>query len=355
MGLRKITIGVDWDDVLCDLNTRAIELANRDLGLDLKLHDITSWENTGKASVIKQYYTKIELYERQYVTEESKIFMKKLQNEGEVFIITAIAPEFMGVRVRQIKKAFPDFPDENIIMGSQKHLVHFDITLDDANHNIFKSNSNFPVLFRKPWNQDATGVLSVNGYDDFLQLVHQIKLSMVESVHSLKHPAIIALVGPSGSGKHQIMEKLLEYPEFAHPVSYTTNPDNLKRHRYITAEEFTKAKFLETTMYGGYGYGTMEEDVRSLLDQGLSVVMPMDICGAITVKRQFPTLMVYCKQSKDKLIENILKKDCDLEEKKLRLLALEPERKHEPLCDLTVRPDETGKILDIFKDNSDKE
>ena len=195
MGLRKITIGVDWDDVLCDLNTRAIELANRDLGLNLKLSDITSWENTGKASVIKKYYADMELYERQYVTEEGKIFMERLQKEGEVFIITAVQPEFMGVRVNQIKKAFPDFPNENIIMGSQKHLVHFDITLDDANHNIFKSNSAFPVLFRKPWNQDATGVLSVNGYDDFLQLVHQIKLSMVESVHSLSHPAIIALVG----------------------------------------------------------------------------------------------------------------------------------------------------------------
>ncbi len=349
MGLRKITIGVDWDDVLCDLNTRAIELANRDHGLDLKLHDITSWENTGKASVLKQYYEDMELYQRQYVTVEAKTFMKMLQKEGEVFIITAIPPEFMGVRVGQIKKAFPDFPNENIIMGSQKHLVHFDITLDDANHNIFKSNSNFPVLFRKPWNQDATGVLSVNGYEDFLQLVHQIKRSMVESVHSLKHPAIIALVGPSGSGKHLIMEKLLAHPEFAHPVSYTTNPNNLKRHRYITAEDFSKAQFLETTMYGGYGYGTMEKDVRDLMEKGLSVVMPMDICGAITVKRQFPTLMVYCKQSKDKLIENILKKDCDLEEKKLRLLALEPERKHEPLCDLTVRLEETEKILEIFE------
>ncbi len=349
MGLRKITIGVDWDDVLCDLNTRAIELANRDHGLDLKLHDITSWENTGKASVIKQYYEDMELYQRQYVTVEAKTFMKMLQKEGEVFIITAIPPEFMGVRVGQIKKALPDFPNENIIMGSQKHLVHFDITLDDANHNIFKSNSNFPVLFRKPWNQDATGVLSVNGYEDFLQLVHQIKRSMVESVHSLKHPAIIALVGPSGSGKHLIMEKLLAHPEFAHPVSYTTNPNNLKRHRYITAEDFSKAQFLETTMYGGYGYGTMEKDVRDLMEKGLSVVMPMDICGAITVKRQFPTLMVYCKQSKDKLIENILKKDCDLEEKKLRLLALEPERKHEPLCDLTVRLEETEKILEIFE------
>lgn len=348
MGLRKITIGVDWDDVLCDLNTRAIELANRDLGLDLKLSDITSWENTGKASVIKKYYADMELYERQYVTEEGKIFMERLQKEGEVFIITAVQPEFMGVRVSQIKKAFPDFPNENIIMGSQKHLVHFDITLDDANHNIFKSNSAFPVLFRKPWNQDATGVLSVNGYDDFLQLVHQIKLSMVESVHSLEHPAIIALVGPSGSGKHQMMEQLLSYPNFAHPISYTTNPGNLKRHRYMMPEEFDKAEFLESTRYGGYGYGTLKKDVTDLLAQGMSVVMPLDICGAITLKRQYPTLMVYCKQSKDKLIENILLKDCGINEKKLRLLALEPERKHEALCDITVREGEAGKILEIF-------
>lgn len=348
MGLRKITIGVDWDDVVCDLNTRAIELANRDLGLDLKLSDITSWENTGKASVIKKYYADMELYERQYVTEEGKIFMERLQKEGEVFIITAVQPEFMGVRVNQIKIAFPDFPNENIIMGSQKHLVHFDITLDDANHNIFKSNSAFPVLFRKPWNQDATGVLSVNGYDDFLQLVHQIKLSMVESVHSLSHPAIIALVGPSGSGKHKMMEQLLSYSNFAHPISYTTNPGNLKRHRYMMPEEFDKAEFLESTRYGGYGYGTLKKDVTDLLEQGISVVMPLDICGAVTLKRLYPTLMVYCKQSKDQLIEKILLKDCDVKEKKLRLLALEQERKHESLCDMTVRKDEVSKILEIF-------
>lgn len=348
MGLRKITIGVDWDDVLCDLNTRAIELANRDLGLDLKLSDITSWENTGKASVIKKYYADMELYERQYVTEEGKIFMERLQKEGEVFIITAVQPEFMGVRVNQIKKAFPDFPNENIIMGSQKHLVHFDITLDDANHNIFKSNSAFPVLFRKPWNQDATGVLSVNGYDDFLQLVHQIKRSMVESIQSLKHPAIIALVGPSGSGKHQMMEQLLSYSNFAHPISYTTNPGNLKRHRYMMPEEFDKAEFLESTRYGGYGYGTLKKDVTDLLEQGISVVMPLDICGAVTLKRLYPTLMVYCKHNKDQLIENILLKDCDVKEKKLRLLALEQERKHESLCDMTVRKDEVNKIVQIF-------
>ncbi|MEE1528199.1 MAG: hypothetical protein U0K31_11405 [Blautia sp.] len=58
--------------------------------------------------------------------------------------------------------------------------------------------------------------------------------------------------------------------------------------------------------------------------------------------------MVYCKKSKDKLIENILMKSCDLKEKKLRLLALEQERKHESLCDITVRGDEVDKILEVF-------
>ena len=47
-------------------------------------------------------------------------------------------------------------------------------------------------------------------------------------------------------------------------------------------------------------------------------------------------------------MENILMKDCDMKEKKLRLLALDQERKHEPLCDLTVRAEEVDKILEVF-------
>ena len=47
-----LTYGIDWDDVISDLNTHAIQLANGEHGLDLKLEDINSWENVGKASVI---------------------------------------------------------------------------------------------------------------------------------------------------------------------------------------------------------------------------------------------------------------------------------------------------------------
>lgn len=69
-----LTIGIDWDDVLCDLNARAVELANKEYEFNppLVLEEIDTWENTGRASVIKKYYKEQRLYDAQYVTNEAK-------------------------------------------------------------------------------------------------------------------------------------------------------------------------------------------------------------------------------------------------------------------------------------------
>ena len=107
--------------------------------------------------------------------------------------------------------------------------------------------------------------------------------------------------------------------------------------------------FCGKRMYGGYGYGTLESDITELINCGYSVVMPLDICGAVTMKRKFPTLMVYCKKEKGSLIENILERNCSIKEKKLRLLALDQERKNEVLCDLTVEhPEDINKIIQML-------
>ena len=197
-----LTYGIDWDDVISDLNTHAIQLANGEHGLDLKLEDINSWENVGKASVIKQYYQDERIYRMQTVTDEARNFIHELQKKGKVYIITAIAPQFMSLRAKQILTAFPDFPEQNIIMGFQKSLVHFDVTLDDGPHNILKSCAKYPVLMRRPWNESLSGILSVNHYGEFLQLIDQIKESMLLDKKPVSLPSVIALVGPSGSGKN---------------------------------------------------------------------------------------------------------------------------------------------------------
>jgi guanylate kinase len=79
-------------------------------------------------------------------------------------------------------------------------------------HNVFNSNAAYPILMRRPWNQEATGILAVNNYDEFLKLVEVIADSYRVKTErcSLDQPSVIVLVGPSGSGKNEVARELLE-------------------------------------------------------------------------------------------------------------------------------------------------
>lgn len=351
-----LTFGIDWDDVIAPLNDRAIEMANEEYGFEkpLTLEDISSWENTGRASVIKKYYDDPRLYDRQYVPEESKEFIRRLQTKGIVYIVTAVYPKFMSKRIEQIKEAFPDFPDENIIMGFQKSMVHVDITLDDGPKNILKSNSKFPVLMRKPWNRELTGLLAVNNFEEFFQLLDQIKSSMIEDRVEAEPPAVVALVGPSGSNKNRITKQLCRNGKFIVPTAYTTKSVSDGIHIQIPEEEFVRNResFIETTMYAGYAYGTKWADISALMEQDKYVVMPMDLSGAIAMKRHYPTVIIFCKCSREKMIAAILEKEMSNREKTLRLISLENELKNAALCDYVIntgKENAVEKILAICK------
>ena len=97
-------IGLDWDDVTAPFNSIAIKMANEKYHMDppLTLDDIDSWENKGRASVIKEFYNDVKLYESQVVSKENKENIRKLMELADVYFITAAYPEFMGVRAKQI-------------------------------------------------------------------------------------------------------------------------------------------------------------------------------------------------------------------------------------------------------------
>ena len=197
------SIGIDWDDVTAPFNSIAIRMANEKYHPEepYRLEEITSWANEGRTSVIKEFYNDPELYSRQIPTEETKRGIRRLMQIADVFFITAVSPHFMGVRAEQIMTQFPELPPENIILGSAKDRVHFDIVLDDAIHNILESKAEYPVLMRKPWNAKMTGLLSVNTMAEFVSLVKQIMKASTSRTEKITAPAVLALVGPSGSGK----------------------------------------------------------------------------------------------------------------------------------------------------------
>ena len=329
-------IGLDWDDVTAPFNDIAIDMANAKYNIipPLTMDEIDSWENTGRASVIKEFYNDEELYRRQTVSEETKEQIKKLMEIADVYFITAAYPQFMGIRAKQILDAFPDFPPENIILGNAKNLVQFDVVLDDAIHNILDSPATYPVLMRKPWNWKMTGILSVNNMTEFVLLVEQIISASLYRERKIRIPSVLALVGPSGSGKNSIVKELCEGPTFASPKTYCTKKSD--KHKFLTEEEFENQNFFERTMYAGIKYGTKQEDIEAVLNNGQFAVMPLDMCGAIAMKRHFPTAIIYVSKDKEQLIREIIEDDYDTSEKTLRILSIDAEKRNKQICDYVV-------------------
>ena len=329
-------IGLDWDDVTAPFNSEAIAMANEKYNYNppLALEEITSWENTGRTSVIKEFYQMEELYKRQVVSENTKKCIRELMEIADVYFITAVYPQFMGIRAAQILEAFPELPPENIILGNAKNLVQFDIILDDAIHNVLESPATYPVLMRKPWNWKMTGLLSVNNMNEFVLMVEQIINAAMHRTHEIKVPSVLALVGPSGSGKSRIAKNLRQDERFESPLTYCTKQSN--KHNYLTEEEFAKQNFFEKTRYAGVQYGTKKEDIQAVLDRGHFAVMPLDMCGAIAMKRHFPTAIIYVNKDKEALIKDIIEEDYTTEEKTLRLLSLDAEKRNREICDYVV-------------------
>ena len=336
------SIGIDWDDVTAPFNSIAIDMANEKYHPEepYRLEEITSWANEGRTSVIKEFYSDPELYSRQIPTEETKRGIRRLMQIADVFFITAVSPHFMGVRAEQIMTQFPELPPENIILGSAKDRVHFDIVLDDAIHNILESKAEYPVLMRKPWNAKMTGLLSVNTMSEFVSLVKQIMKASTSRTEKMVPPAVLALVGPSGSGKREITEALCgeDGEIFARPVNYCTEPGR-HGHKYVSEEDFGQMDFFEKTTYAGVRYGTRKEDIQELLEQGKYAVIPVDMCGAIAMKRSFPTHIIYVARDKEKLIADIIDSDYDTEEKTLRILSIDAEKRNRKICDDVIHND----------------
>jgi guanylate kinase len=352
MGKRfRMSTALDVDDLLMECIPYAIKLANEKYKFDppLSIYEVTGWGKLGtRIDVIFEYFEDPEFFRTQPVIKGAKDFVRKLSKITEVFISTSIPPKFMGIRAERILEEFPEIPAEHIYMGSRKDKINVDILFDDGMHNVFRSNAAYPILMRKPWNQNATGILSVNTYDEFLKLVEVITKSYCSTPQTLSidNPGIVVLVGPSGSGKTKIASKLLgKSSSVVKLISYTTKDStSIKEntwYNYISLNEFHKMceteELFESTMYAGHGYGSKREDVNKILNSGKHVLTTMDICGAMSLKTNFPNVItVYIKRDRRKLIESILNKNSTNEDKINRLISISDEKNNEDICDYTI-------------------
>lgn len=347
----RLSTALDIDDVLMECVPYAIRLANEQYHFDppLTIYEVDRWGKLGtRADVIFEYFKDPEFFRSQPVIRGAKEFVRKLSKMTEVFVSTSIYPEFMGIRIQRIMEEFPEIPQDHIYMGSGKDKIDVDILFDDGMHNVSRSNAAYPILMRRPWNQHATGILSVNNYDEFLKLVEVIAEGYTAKMqkNDPDEPGIVVLVGPSGSSKADVAKQILRKTDrFEKLISYTTDAtvgmQGGEWYHYITLEAFRQMRdsgeIFESTMYAGHNYGSCKGDIQRILDRRHHVLTVMDICGAMALKTHFSNVTtIYVQQEKEVLLKNLLNKPLSLDEKVNRIMALEAEQRNADICDYVV-------------------
>lgn len=114
------------------------------------------------------------------------------------------------------------------------------------------------------------------------------------------NPMLIVISAPSGAGKSTLCDRLLQdYPETVYSISYTTRrprgeeEDGVDYH-FVSDEAFDRLvaehAFLEYASVHGNRYGTLEAPVRQAFEDGLSVIMDIDVKGAEQIRNKIEDL-----------------------------------------------------------------
>lgn len=108
---------------------------------------------------------------------------------------------------------------------------------------------------------------------------------------------LLVVSGPAGSGKGTVLSKIMQDGDCAYSVSATTRQPrpgetNGINYHFMTEDEFKKhvenGDFLEYTEYVGNYYGTLFSEIKGKTDQGINVILELEVQGAENVKRLYP-------------------------------------------------------------------
>ncbi len=345
----RLRVGLDVDDTLYDCNAYALSIINSRYPDEepITINEITGWGDYGRRADERiALYSDPEFVKNQPILLGAQKFVRELARHADVFFITAVPACCMSARAERLIQDFPEIPAQNIIIGTRKEIMQLDILLDDGAHNISKSRAAYPVLFRKPWNNHLSGLLSVNSYSDFLHLCKMVRNSFTEKAPDLSHGGVLCLVGPSGSRKTEIARELTKHDRFEKPITSTTRPkrenEDESSYRFISEAQFIDEQdaghYIETTVYSKYYFGTSEQEIAPIVERGHIAVIPIDICGALTVKNLYrhKALLVFTNREKSDVVLDIVGRDIPDEDKMRRILSLDFEYRNAEVCDMEL-------------------
>ena len=171
----------------------------------------------------------------------------------------------------------------------------------------------------------------------------------------------IIISGPSGVGKGTICNVLLKELNAWYSVSMTTR--NIREgevdginYYFISKDEFKKriddGLLLEYNVYNDNYYGTPKDKVLEKLEEGVDVILEIEVNGARNIKKIFPdALLIYiAPPTMEILKERLIGRGTeDLETIEKRLRIAEVEMKQVDFYDYVIVNDDLDKAISDVK------
>ena len=140
----------------------------------------------------------------------------------------------------------------------------------------------------------------------------------------MKKGKLIVVSGPSGVGKDTVVSKYLEiHPEDELSISMTSRPmrDNeidgvnyYFKTKEGFEEEVNKGNLLEYATYNGNYYGTPKSEIEDRLNNGINVILVIEVVGAKNVKEMMKddcTLIFIMPPSMEELESRLVNRGTD--------------------------------------------
>ncbi len=139
---------------------------------------------------------------------------------------------------------------------------------------------------------------------------------------------LVVISAPSGAGKGSIINGLLERDNKSRWLSISTTSRAIRTndipgetYNFVTKEEFEKLieedYFLEYTNYVGNYYGKPKKFIQEKLENGIDVILEIEIEGAMNIKKLIPeaVFIFIMPPSMEILIKRLQKRGTDSKEK----------------------------------------
>lgn len=176
----RLTVLIDVDNVLEDLNNAWVKAINSKYGTSVKPSDIKTWDieryfdGLSRTQVFSPLH-KEEFWKNLQPIPNAPEYLKKLIDDGhEVVLLTSSHPDTVKYKYDFIRKHFPYISFKDIILTSRKQMVMGDILIDDAPHNL-EGGVYAGVLMSSPHNMEynahANGFVRVSTWEQIYSVV----------------------------------------------------------------------------------------------------------------------------------------------------------------------------------------